>query len=81
MTEKGKKKKKKAKAAKEEEWKMYPEHKYNFPKCGMKNRKHLNNIFNEMQEYSSPKYGPISLSYFSRPNTSSSMTTQFSNDK
>ena len=66
--EEGKKKKKKKK---EEEVKLYPHHKFNFASCGKRSKKALNSIFNDQSEHQTA----ISLSYFSRPNTTADTTT------
>jgi len=77
IVEPGKKKPKRA--VKEEEWKMYQHHKYEFAPIGSKKNKLLDNIVVTHEEALTkaangededvPTTQAISLSYFSRPNT------------
>ena len=49
---------------KDDEWKMYPHHKFSYPGCGNTARKKLDNVFNHGGDLNA-----ITLSYFSRPGT------------
>ena len=68
---------KKKKKKKEEEVKLYPHHKFDFASCGKRSKKGLSSIFNDQSEHETA----ISLSYFTRPNTTSDTTTQFTSTK
>ena len=69
--------KKKKKKKKEEEVKLYPHHKYGFAMCGKQSKKGLSSIFSDPSEQETA----ISLSYFTRPNTTSDTITQFNSSK
>lgn len=71
----GEKKRKK----KEEEVKLYPHHKFNYAALGKHNKKGLQSIFNEPEADSAST--AISLSYFTRPNTTTDTTNQFMTPK